>query len=258
MSLVSVRGLCHRYGAKHPWVVNDINLTLAEGETVAVVGRSGCGKSTLSRLLTGLEPPTRGSVYYRDTPLSSLNRTQHRAFRRDVQLVFQDAFSAVNPRMRIGDITAEPLRYLTRLNHPARREKAQAMLAQVGLDEQVMARLPAQLSGGQLQRVCLARALIINPRLVILDEAVSSLDVVIQAQIIALLRQQTHTAFLFITHDLRLVEDFCQRVVVMENGRIAEDTVLNGQLQLTSQPGLALQQAILPALPSRSGLQATF
>ncbi|BDH47684.1 nickel import ATP-binding protein NikE [Salmonella enterica subsp. enterica serovar Choleraesuis] len=261
MNLLTVDSLTQRYSrsAAH-LALDNVSLEINAGESIALVGRSGCGKSTLARLLTGLERPESGCVRYRNHPVTELDRQQRNAFRRDVQLVFQDAFSAVNPRLRIGDIISEPLRHLTSLSRPERQEKAARMLEAVGLDASLLTQRPAQLSGGQLQRVSLARALVIEPRLIILDEAVSSLDVVIQAQILELLRklrQQLGVAFLFITHDLRLVGSFCQRVIVMDNGKIAEDVAINGDLRLTSPAGQALRRAILPALPVARPMLAT-
>ena len=175
------------------------------------------------------------------------------AFRRDIQLVFQDAFSAVNPRKTVREIVSEPLRHLLCLSREARARRVEEMLLAVDLAPSLLDKRPAQLSGGQLQRVCLARALAVRPQLLILDEAVSNLDLLLQAEIIALLKRlqaQFDTACLFITHDLRLVERFCQRVLVMEHGRIVETATVSLPLRLRSPAGQALQQAVLPPFPA--------
>lgn len=216
---------------------------------MALLGRSGCGKSTLARMLVGLETPQHGDIARRGAPLAALKGEAIGAFRRDIQLVFQDAFSAVNPRKTVREIVSEPLRHLLCLPREARARRVEEMLLAVDLAPSLLDKRPAQLSGGQLQRVCLARALAVRPQLLILDEAVSNLDLLLQAEIIALLKRlqaQFDTACLFITHDLRLVERFCQRVLVMEHGRIVETATVSLPLRLRSPAGQALQQAVLP------------
>ena len=232
MTLLNVCGLSHHYAHggfsgkhQHQAVLNNVSLTLKSGETVALLGRSGCGKSTLARLLVGLESPSQGNISWRGEPLAKLNRAQRKAFRRDIQMVFQDSISAVNPRKTVREILREPMRHLLSLKKSEQLARASEMLKAVDLDDSVLDKRPPQLSGGQLQRVCLARALAVEPKLLILDEAVSNLDLVLQAGVIRLLKklqQQFGTACLFITHDLRLVERFCQRVMVMDNGQIVE------------------------------------
>ena len=226
MTLLSVSAISHQYTDLK--VLKEVSLALKSGETVALLGRSGCGKSTLARLLVGLESPTQGSVCWRGEPLCRLNRAKQKAFRRDIQMVFQDAISAVNPRKTVREILREPMRHLLSLTKAEQLARASAMLKAVDLDDSVLDKRPPQLSGGQLQRVCLARALAVEPKLLILDEAVSNLDLVIQAGVIRLLKnlqKQFGTACLFITHDLRLVERFCQRVMVMDEGQIVETPV---------------------------------
>lgn len=252
MTLLSVSTLSHRY-ANLP-VLKEVSLALKNGETVALLGRSGCGKSTLARLLVGLESPTEGSVSWRGEPLSDLNRSKQKAFRRDIQMVFQDSISAVNPRKTVREILREPMRHLLSLTKQEQLARAREMLNAVDLDDSVLDKRPTQLSGGQLQRVCLARALVVEPKLLILDEAVSNLDLVLQAGIIRLLKklqQQFGTACLFITHDLRLVERFCQRVMVMDEGQIVETQTVGDKLTFSSHAGRVLQNAVLPAFPVR-------
>ena len=251
MTLLSVSAISHQYTDLK--VLKEVSLALKSGETVALLGRSGCGKSTLARLLVGLESPAQGSVCWRGEPLCRLNRAKQKAFRRDIQMVFQDAISAVNPRKTVREILREPMRHLLSLTKAEQLARASAMLKAVDLDDSVLDKRPPQLSGGQLQRVCLARALAVRPQLLILDEAVSNLDLLLQAEIIALLKRlqaQFDTACLFITHDLRLVERFCQRVLVMEHGRIVETATVSLPLRLRSPAGQALQQAVLPPFPA--------
>ncbi|WJD75858.1 nickel import ATP-binding protein NikE [Klebsiella michiganensis] len=252
MTLLSVFAITHQY--TDSTVLKEVSLALKSGETVALLGRSGCGKSTLARLLVGLESPTQGSVFWRGEPLSRLNRTKQKAFRRDIQMVFQDAISAVNPRKTVREILREPMRHLLSLTKAEQLARASDMLRAVDLDVSVLDKRPPQLSGGQLQRVCLARALSVEPQLLILDEAVSNLDLVLQAGVIGLLKKlqrQFGTACLFITHDLRLVERFCQRVMVMDEGQIVETQVVGDKLTFSSHAGRVLQNAVLPAFPVR-------
>lgn len=252
MTVLSVSTVSQHYSGIR--VLNNVSMALKNGETVALLGRSGCGKSTLARLLVGLESPAQGHVCWRGEPLAKLNHARQKAFRRDIQMVFQDAISAVNPRKTVRDILREPMRHLLSLNKTEQLARASAMLNAVDLDDSVLDKRPPQLSGGQLQRVCLARALVVEPKLLILDEAVSNLDLVLQAGVIRLLKklqQQFGTACLFITHDLRLVERFCQRVMVMDGGQIVETQLVGDKLTFISSAGQELQNAVLPAFPLR-------
>ena len=261
MTLLTVSDLSHQYAHsnlsgkhQHQAVLKEVSLHLKKGETVALLGRSGCGKSTLARLLVGLESPTQGEVCWQGKPLSQLNRAAQKAFRRDIQMVFQDSISAVNPRKTVREILREPMRHLLSLNKSEQMARASEMLNAVDLDDSVLDKRPPQLSGGQLQRVCLARALTVEPKLLILDEAVSNLDLVLQAGVIRLLKklqQQFGTACLFITHDLRLVERFCHRVMVMEDGKIVETQDVGDALTFSTDAGRVLQNAVLPTFPVR-------
>ena len=232
--------------------LSDVALAVAAGECVALIGRSGSGKSTLARLLLGLERPGTGTVRFRGQDLAGLDRAGERRFRAAVQMVLQDPLSAVNPRHTVGRIVAEPLRHLTDLSAAERRARVGAMLALVGLDPMAIERLPGQLSGGQVQRVGLARALATRPALVVLDEAVSNLDAPLQVEILdrlAALRRQEGTAFLLVTHDVRLARRFADRVVVLEGGRIVDAAPCRPRLALTHPAARALLAAILPAYP---------
>lgn len=205
--------------------VDGISFTLGEGETLGLVGESGSGKSTAGRALLRLIEPTAGEVLYRGENLLNVPRERMRMLRKEMQIIFQDPFAAVNPRRRLGNIVEEPFEIHGVGRREERRDKARKLLKKVGLSEDHMERYPHELSGGQLQRVGIARAIALNPRLIVADEPVSSLDVSIQAQVINLLsglRRSLGIAFLFISHDMAVVEHFCDRVAVMYLGKIVE------------------------------------
>jgi len=230
--LIEARNLTKHFppgnlGAKgHPVrAVDGISFTLREGETLGLVGESGSGKSTAGRALLRLIEPTAGEILYRGEDLVQLPPARMRALRREMQIIFQDPFAAVNPRRRLGRIVEEPFEIHGIGGREERREKVRQLFKQVGLPDDHMERYPHELSGGQLQRVGIARAIALGPRLVVADEPVSSLDVSIQAQVINLLldlRQSLGIAFLFISHDMAVVEHFCDRVAVMYLGKIVE------------------------------------
>lgn len=262
-ALLAAEGLCKSYRRQSliralppVEVLADVSLAVAPGESLAVLGRSGSGKSTLMRLLLALEQPDRGRVLFRGQDVATLTRTGMGRFRAAVQMVFQDSVGAVNPRHTIDRIIAEPLRHLTPLDAGSRRLRVAELLRAVGLRTQDAEKRPAQMSGGQLQRVCIARALASEPALLVLDEAVSNLDILLQGQILDLirgLRQRHGMAVVFITHDLRLVRLLCDRVAVMESGRIVELCPVGHGPGLESPAGRALQDAVLPALPPGLG-----
>ncbi|WP_260260230.1 ATP-binding cassette domain-containing protein [Vibrio intestinalis] len=258
-TFISVQGVAKRYQPQGlltkqatKQVLTDINLEIKQGESVALVGASGSGKSTLCRLILGLEPTSDGSIFYQGKPISNFTKQDWIDYRQEVQLVFQDAIGAVNPRQTIGQILAEPLRYLRKLSKQEIESESQQLMAKVGLDADLLARKAGQLSGGQLQRVGIARALAVKPKLIALDESLSSLDLVLQQQMIALLKsiqQESGTAFLLITHDLRLVDLFCHRVIVLDQGEIVESRPANTNAPWQSEMGKKLNAAILPAMP---------
>ncbi len=233
-------------------VLSDINLNIAKGETLGLVGCSGSGKSTLRRLWLGLEKPSQGSIEFNGKPMASFSDDDWRTFRQQVQIVFQDSISAVNPRLTVNEIIEEPLLHLTELDKNARKQRIQELLKLVELTPEDGKKVPAQMSGGMLQRVCISRALAPNPKVIALDESLSSLDLMLQQQLIELLKDiQTvsGTAYLFITHDLRLVQKFCHRAIVLADGKIQEDLSVGKQMQFNSEAGKELQRAILPAFP---------
>lgn len=235
-------------------VLQGIDLHVHEGECVALLGESGSGKSVLSRQLMGFEKPSTGEVLYRGQPLQSLDAAGRKAFRRNMQMVFQDSVAAINPRYRIGQAIEEPMRYLTAMTPQGRKDRVTELLELVALQPEDAAKLPMQMSGGQLQRVCIARALAPYPKLIVLDESVSSLDLTLQIQLLDLLtslRKMLGVAYLFITHDLRLVRRFCDRVVVLANGKLVEEAQVpaHGTIQLQHPMSRKLKDAILPARP---------
>lgn len=206
--------------------VYDVSLKLYAGECLAIVGESGCGKTTLARMIAGIEPVTRGSIWFQGKDITHLSKQERREVRQQMQLVFQNPASAFSPRMKIGQFMKEPLLnyHLTDRKHA--HQEAVRLLEKVELDGSYMDQFPHQLSGGQLQRVVIARALAVHPALLICDEATSALDVSIQAQILRLLKkiqEEEHIGILFICHDLALVQQFAQRMAVMYLGSIMEE-----------------------------------
>jgi oligopeptide/dipeptide ABC transporter ATP-binding protein len=209
--------------ARSMTAVRDVSLSLAAGSVTGVVGESGCGKSTLARLVLRLIEPTEGRVFHSGTDLTALSGKTLRLARRNMAMVFQDPYSSLDPRYTLADVLAEPYRAQAMKVPP---DRIKDLLGQVGLGQALASAYPHQLSGGQRQRAGIARALALHPRLVVLDEPTASLDVSIQAQIIALLqelRTELGLTYLFISHDLGLVRYFCDRIVVMYLGAIVED-----------------------------------
>ena len=230
--------------------VAGVNLEIYQGETLGLVGESGSGKSTLGRLILRLMDPTRGTVWFDGRDLSTLTRGELRALRRDMQLVFQDPYASLNPRMKVRAIVGEGIE----IHHLARgREKEERivqLLEMVGMGADAMNRYPHEFSGGQRQRIGIARALAVNPRFVVLDEPVSALDVSIQAQIINLLQdlqERLNLTYLFIAHDLRVVEHISRRVAIMYLGKIVE---LASREQIYANPRHPYTRALLSAIPT--------
>ncbi len=205
--------------------LDDVSLSLAQGSSLGLVGESGCGKSTLARILIGLEQPTQGALLWHGRPTAQFSRADWRRCWRTAQYVFQDAHSALNPRHTVCQSLEAPLANLLGMAPATRARRIDELLDQTGLATRFRDRYPHELSGGQAQRVVLARALAAEPQVLILDEPVSALDVSIQAQVLALLRElrsRLDLTYLFISHDLAVVEQLCHEVAVMKDGRVVE------------------------------------
>ncbi len=262
--LLSVAGACVAYagartvfgvGAQRP-VLSDIDFTLRSGEITAVVGASGCGKTTLGRAVLGLKVLSAGTICFDGMTVGAMTSVQLRRFRREAQLIFQDPFSSLDPRMRVVDIVAAPLRHEPALGLRQRRERAAQVLEEVGLGG-FGARLAHQMSGGQRQRIAIARAIVSRPRLVVADEPVSALDMTIQAQVLALLQKlQAEYGFacLFITHDLSIVHALADQVIVMSEGRIVERGATRVVLEAPQHPYTRALVEATPRLPGEAPL----
>ena len=229
--------------------VDDVSFTIEEGETFGLVGESGSGKTTTGRCLLRLIEPTSGDVRFRGEDVLALSPSGLRAARRQMQIVFQDPYSSLNPRMRAREIVEEPLIIHRLGDRTARRERVAELFGLVGLDSIHLERYPHEFSGGQRQRIGLARALALNPSFLILDEPVSALDVSVQAQVINLLmdlQRRLSLTYLFIAHDLRLVEHICSRMAVMYLGKIVE---MGTAASLFARPQHPYTRALLSAIP---------
>ncbi|MEG1505192.1 MAG: ATP-binding cassette domain-containing protein, partial [Lachnospiraceae bacterium] len=205
--------------------VNDVSFDIMPGETFSLVGESGCGKSTTGRLIDHLLVPDSGKIWFEDKDISNISQNEMRPLRADIQMIFQDPYGSLNPRMKIQDLIAEPLLIHTKMSSGERLKKVQELLEIVGLSAAHGERYPHEFSGGQRQRIGIARALTVQPKLIIADEPVSALDVSIQAQVLNLMQQlqkDFHLTYLFISHDLSVVEMISDRIAVMYLGTIVE------------------------------------
>lgn len=258
MSVVELENITKTYGRggffrkqERFTVLDNVSLSLSAGECLGLVGRSGSGKSTLGRIMLGLESPDSGKVRILGRELNA-RRHMPMDLRRSVQVVFQDAIGSSNPRMTAGEIIAEPLRNFDGLKGKKLRDRVCELMEQVGISPNDADKLPGRFSGGQLQRICIARALAPSPRVIVLDEAVSSLDMLIQARILDLLdslRTEHNTAYLFVTHDLRLVRKFCDRAFFMCEGNLHPFDPAKAVSHAGSQALVELFNAILPPMP---------
>jgi len=207
------------------YALNGVDLTVKQGEILAIAGESGCGKSTLARALMLLEKPSEGKILFNGEDISEFHCEKLREFRKNVQMIFQNPYSSLNPKMKISEILEEPLIINTNYGSEERKEIITEKINQVGLDESVLTKYPHEFSGGQRQRIAIARALVLNPQCIIADEPVSALDVSIQAQIINLLnelREKFNLTIIFISHDLRVIRYLADRTAVMYLGEIVE------------------------------------
>ena len=254
-TLVSVRGLVKHFPVEGSddvvRAVDGVSFDIFAGETLGLVGESGCGKSTAGRCLLRLIEPTAGQITFAGQDVLSLDKKRLRQLRREMQIIFQDPYASLNPRMKVGDIVAEPL-VIHKLGSPRpsdRRDEAAGLLKRVGLDPDYMNRYPHEFSGGQRQRIGVARALALNPKLIVADEPVSALDVSVQAQVVNLLQElqeEFKLTYLFISHGLAVVEHISTRVAVMYLGRIVE---IADAAELYARPLHPYTQALLSAIP---------
>ena len=229
--------------------VENVSLEVFEGESIGIVGESGCGKSTLGRTILGLEKATDGKIFFKNQEISNLPEKKRKTFKKEMQMIFQDPYASLDPRQRIGAALEEVFVIHTKMTKAEREERVLQLLKEVGLKEEHYDRYPHEFSGGQRQRIGIARAIALNPSLVICDEAVSALDVSVQAQIIKLLKdiQEKHRlTYLFISHDLGVVRHFCNRVLVMYLGNTVE---LAPSHELYANPLHPYTEALLSAIP---------
>ncbi len=256
-TLVSVKNLIKTFEVKkglwakkkYVHAVNDVNFDIYRGETFSLVGESGCGKSTTGRLIDNLLTPDSGEIYFCDKKISNLNQNEMRPLRSDIQMIFQDPYGSLNPRIKIQDLIAEPLLIHTNMSAGERRKKVYELLEEVGLRASHADRYPHEFSGGQRQRIGIARALTVNPKLIIADEPVSALDVSIQAQVLNLLQslqEKYRLTYLFISHDLSVVEMISDRIAVMYLGTIVE---MADKKELYTNPKHPYTRALLSAVP---------
>lgn len=264
MPLVEVQNLAKSYTrrtglkSEEKFVVDDVSFSIATGETLGLVGESGSGKSTIARMILGLVKPTRGTVLVNGIDVATASGREMRALRREMQPVFQDPFASLNPRMRVEEIITEPLLIHRRAegvsaSKASRKQQATEMLRAVGLEESALTRYAHEFSGGQRQRINIARALMLRPRLLILDEPVSALDVSVGAQIINLLRdlqKDFHLTYLFISHSMPLVRYLSTSIAVLQHGKLVE---LASAEELCAHPQQQYTRTLLAATPELIG-----
>lgn len=255
--LVEVQNLVKHFPLRGNWIkrekpivhaLDEVSLTIQEGEVLGLVGESGCGKTTFGRCILRLVEPTSGQIIFDGQDITYLSRNRLRAIRHQMQIVFQNPYGSLNPRMRVKSIIDEPLR-ASGMPRPQRLNATLELLEQVGLGEQHLSRFPHELSGGQCQRVAIARALSLKPRLLVLDEPTSALDVSVQAQILNLLddlRHRHQLTYLFISHDLGVIEHLSDRIGVMYLGKLVE---IGETQRVFSAPQHPYTQALLSAVP---------
>ncbi|MEO5359955.1 MAG: ATP-binding cassette domain-containing protein [Nitrospirota bacterium] len=265
MSLMEVRGLKKYFQMRSGFLskphqvraVDGVDFTIEQNKVFAIVGESGSGKSTLARLLLRLVEPQEGDVLFKGTNVLALSGDKLKAYRRSVQIIFQDPFASLNPRMKIYGALSEPLKIHKTVPKSQFRERVRTMLERVGLDSDVMERYPHEFSGGQRQRICIARALMLGPELVVADEPLSSLDVSIQAQILNLLiriKEDIGLSFLFISHDLSVVQYFSDKIAVMYLGKIVET---GETAELFDNPMHPYTQMLIESVPKIIGAKTT-
>lgn len=240
------------------YALNGINLSIYKGETIGLVGESGCGKSTTGRCIAKLIHADNGEIFYNNQNILSLNEKEFKPFRKNIQIIFQNPYSSLNPRMKIKDILLEPLKLNTQMSSKEMLKTVDEIIECVGLSKDIKNNFPHEFSGGQRQRIVIAKALILKPEFIIADEPISALDISIQAQIIQLLedlKEEFKLTYLFISHDLRTVQNFCDRVTVMYLGEIVE---LATSKELFSNPLHPYTKALLQSIPQINKSQNEF
>lgn len=230
--------------------VDDVSLTVNENEVVAIVGESGCGKTTTGRAIIGLIKATAGEILLEGTDLTKLSRRQFYPYRKDIQMIFQDPYSSLNPRKRVLDIIAEPIRNFEKLSPQEEKRKVQYFIERVGLNPESIYKYPHEFSGGQRQRIGIARALTLNPKLIIADEPVSALDVSVQAQVLNFMKEiqkEFQLTYLFISHDLGIIRHMCDRIGIMYRGRFVEEGTSK---EIFQNPQHIYTKRLLSAIPN--------